>query len=154
MNYKIDTIDKKILKLLQVSSKYNTKEIASRIGLTITPTYERIKKLESEGIIKKYSIVVDWEKLGKELEAFCFVTLKAHSKKAIKKFEEEVQKIDDVVECYHITGNADYMLKVLIANTKEYQSFLVNKLSEIDNVGQVQTSFVMTKVVDEKIIKV
>ena len=148
----IDEIDKSILEILQRSSKVNVKEVAGKIGLTVTPTYERIKKLEQSGIIKAYSIVLDYEKLGKTLEAFCHVTLSSHSRDIIKKFEKEIIKIDDVLECYHVTGGSDYMLKVVVKDINEYQKFVVDELSVIDNVSNVQSSFVMTNVKSKAIL--
>ena len=97
----LDLTDKKILNLLQQNSKANIKEIALKIGLTQTPTYERIKRLEKEGVIKNYIAVLDKEKVGYTIEVFCQVTLLVHSKEMITRFENAVNKIDEVMECFH-----------------------------------------------------
>lgn len=143
---KIDLIDKAILKHLQIDSKMNVKEIAGKVGLTITPTYERIKRLENNGIIKSYVAILDKQKVDKSLEAFCSVSLSSHSKKIITAFEKEIVNFNEVMECYHITGNSDYLLKVLVSDIQEYQQFIINKLAVIDNVSNVQSQFVMTNV--------
>lgn len=142
----LDSIDKAILKELQYSAKKNVKEIAAIVGLSITPTYERIKRLEQQGVIKSYVAVLDKEKIGKSLEVFCHVTLNSHSKTLIKNFEKSIVKIEDVIECYHVTGNSDYLVKVLVSNIQEYQEFIIDKISTIDNVSNVQSAFVMTNV--------
>lgn len=149
---KIDVIDKQILNILQKDAKMNTKEIAAKIGLSITPTYERIKRLEQIGIIKNYTVILDNVKLGKSLEVFCHVSLSSHSKNIIKKFEKDISEIEDVLECYHITGESDYMLKVLVSSISEYQQFLVDVLSALENVSNVQSSFVMTNVKPKTIL--
>jgi DNA-binding Lrp family transcriptional regulator len=140
----LDTIDKKILTLLQQNSKANFKEIAMQIGLTQTPTYERIKRLEKAGVIKKYQAILDKEKVGFMVEVFCQVRLLVHSKELISKFEKAVAKMDEVYECFHVAGNYDYLLKVVVRDMNSYQVFLKNKLSVLDSVANVQSTFVMT----------
>ena len=141
---KFDTVDKKILNLLQLNSKINIKELALKTGLTQTPIYERIKRLEKSGTIKKYIAVLDKEKLGFTLEVFCQVTLLVHSKELINRFENCVNKMDEVIECFHVAGNYDYLLKVIVKDMKNYQLFLKNKLSVLESVTNVQSTFVMT----------
>ncbi|WP_457616576.1 Lrp/AsnC family transcriptional regulator [Lutibacter sp.] len=140
----LDSVDKKILNLLQVNSKVNIKEIAVKVGLTQTPIYERIKRLEKTGLIQKYIAVLDKEKIGYGVEVFCQVSLLVHSKELITKFETAVHKMDEVIECFHVAGNYDYLLKVIVKDMRSYQSFLKNKLSVLDSVGNVQSTFVMT----------
>ena len=96
---KLDDIDKAILKELQHSAKTNTKEIAAKVGLSVTPTYERIKRLENQGVIKSYVAVLDKDKIEKSLEVFCHVTLKSHARDVIQNFEKSIVEIDDVIEC-------------------------------------------------------
>ena len=110
----LDAIDKQILNLLQQNSKANIKEVALKIGLTQTPTYERIKRLEKLGVIQKYVAVLNKEKVGYTVEVFCQVSLLVHSKDLITKFEIAVNKIDEVIECFHVAGNYDYLLKVIV----------------------------------------
>ena len=113
-----DTVDKKILSLLQINSKINIKELALKTGLTQTPIYERIKRLEKSGIIKKYIAVLDKEKIGFTVEVFCQVTLLVHSKELINRFENSVNKMDEVIECFHVAGNYDYLLRVIVKDMK------------------------------------
>ncbi len=144
----LDLTDKKILNLLQQNSKANIKEIALKIGLTQTPTYERIKRLEKEGVIKNYIAVLDKEKVGYTIEVFCQVTLLVHSKEMITRFENAVNKIDEVMECFHVAGNYDYLLKIIVKDMSSYQAFLKNKLSVLDSVANVQSTFVMSSTKD------
>ncbi|HEY9170619.1 MAG TPA: Lrp/AsnC family transcriptional regulator [Lutibacter sp.] len=144
----LDLTDKKILNLLQQNSKANIKEIALKIGLTQTPTYERIKRLEKTGVIKNYIAVLDKEKVGYKIEVFCQVTLLVHSKEMITRFENSINKIDEVLECFHVAGNYDYLLKIIVKDMNSYQSFLKNKLSVLDSVGNVQSTFVMSSTKD------
>ena len=144
----LDLTDKKILNLLQQNSKANIKEIALKIGLTQTPTYERIKRLEKSGVIKNYIAVLDKEKVGYTIEVFCQVTLLVHSKEMITRFENAINKIDEVMECFHVAGNYDYLLKIIVKDMNSYQAFLKNKLSVLDSVGNVQSTFVMSSTKD------
>lgn len=144
----LDLTDRKILNLLQQNSKANIKEIALKIGLTQTPTYERIKRLEKTGVIKNYIAVLDKEKVGYSIEVFCQVTLLVHSKEMITRFENAINKIDEVMECFHVAGNYDYLLKVIVKDMNSYQAFLKNKLSVLDSVANVQSTFVMSSTKD------
>jgi len=144
----IDLTDKKILNLLQHNSKANIKQIALKIGLTQTPTYERIKRLEKAGVIKNYIAILDKEKVGYAIEVFCQVTLIVHSKDMITRFENAINKIDEVMECFHVAGNYDYLLKIIVKDMNSYQAFLKNKLSVLDSVGNVQSTFVMSSTKD------
>lgn len=144
----LDVTDKKILNLLQQNSKANIKEIALKIGLTQTPTYERIKRLEKDGVIKNYIAVLDKEKVGYTIEVFCQVTLLVHSKDMITRFENAINKIDEVMECFHVAGNYDYLLKIIVKDMNCYQAFLKNKLSVLDSVANVQSTFVMSSTKD------
>jgi DNA-binding Lrp family transcriptional regulator len=148
MMVNLDLTDKKILNLLQQNSKANIKEIALKIGLTQTPTYERIKRLEKAGVIKNYIAVLDKEKVGYTIEVFCQVTLLVHSKEMITRFENAINKIDEVMECFHVAGNYDYLLKIIVKDMNSYQAFLKNKLSVLDSVANVQSTFVMSSTKD------
>ncbi|WP_111708835.1 Lrp/AsnC family transcriptional regulator [Lutibacter citreus] len=140
----LDTTDKKILNILQQNSKVNIKEIAIKIGLTQTPTYERIKRMEKSGVIKKYIATLNKEKIGYTIEVFCQVSLLVHSKELINRFEKAVSIMEEVIECYHVAGNYDYLLKVIVKDMSSYQNFLKNKLSVLDSVANVQSTFVMS----------
>lgn len=141
-----DETDRRILKILQVNAKLGVKEISDKIGLTVTPTYERMRKIEKSGIIKGVVALLDRGQLPTKTIAFCNVSLQVHSLKAIEGFERAVKKIAEVMECYHITGNYDYLLKVAVADMNQYQLFLTRKLAVIEHVAQVHSNFVMTDV--------
>lgn len=140
----LDKTDKKILLLLQQNAKSNIKEVALKIGLTQTPTYERIKRLEKFGVIKNYSAIIDKEKIGLHITVFCQVSLQVHSKELIHKFEHAVAKLDEITECHHVAGNFDYLLKIMVADMKDYQQFLTNKLSVLHPISNVQSNFVLS----------
>jgi DNA-binding Lrp family transcriptional regulator len=143
---KLDKLDKQILKLLQKDCSLNTKQIADKVGLTITPTYERIKRMEKTGVIENYVALLNKEKIGKSLMIFCNVSLQLHSKPLLKRFEQTVVKFDEVMECYHTAGTFDYLLKVVATDMNNYQDFITNKLAALENISHVQSSFVMTEV--------
>jgi len=148
----LDDTDKKILTLLQENSKINIKELAVKTGLTQTPVYERIKRLEKTGIIQKYVAVLNKEKVGYHVEVFCQVTLLVHSKELITKFETAINKMEEVIECFHVAGNYDYLLKIIVKDMKNYQNFLKNKLSVLASVRNVQSTFVMTSTKNNSIL--
>lgn len=143
---KLDKTDKHILRLLQKDCSLNSKQIADEVGLSVTPTYERIKRLEKSGVIEKYIAVLNKAKVGKSLVVFCNVSLQLHSKPLLKKFEQTIIRFDEVMECYHTAGAFDYLLKILANDMNEYQNFITNKLAALENISNVQSSFVMTEV--------
>lgn len=142
----MDANDKKILELLQKDSNLTHKQIAGLLNLSVTPVYERIKRLERTGVIKKYVALVDPEKIDKSLVAYTSISLKEHTYENLKKFEKEIQQVFPVVECYHIAGQFDYLLKIVIKDMKEYQKVVIDQLAKMDNIAHVQSSFVMTEV--------
>ncbi len=151
--YKLDLIDIQILSFLQKDAKLTNKEIAAQLNLTTTPVYERIKKMEREGVIDKYVALINHQKVGLQLAAFCNVSLKEHSKIFIEKFETEILTFSEVNECYHIAGMFDYLLKVVVADMAAYQNFIINKLATLENIGTVQSSFVMTNIKQSTMIE-
>lgn len=146
----LDTIDHQILMLLQQNSKMNIKEIALKVGLTSTPTYDRIKRLEKSGIITHYKAEINREKIGLNLVVFCQVTLQVHSKKLITQFESSIEKMPEIIGCFHVAGNFDYLLKIVTPDIKSYQFFLKNKLSVLESVSNVQSNIVMSAVKENK----
>lgn len=144
MDKSIDSLDQQIIHLLLSNSKLGTKEIASKIGLSVTPTFERIKRLERKGIIKGYTAILDKKKIGKGLQVFCQVSLKSHNAEIIDGFEAEIIHLSEVSACYHIAGDFDYSLFIEVADMDEYQHFLKQKLANIPNIANVQTAFVMS----------
>lgn len=141
--YQPDEMDFEILKLLQENARITVKEISEKIHLSTTPVYERIKRMEQQGIIKQYATVVDAGKVKKSLMVICYVSLKQHNKNAGEKFIKSIQEMNEVIECYNISGEFDFMLKVVAENMDSYYHFHVNKLSQIENMGHVQSVFVM-----------
>ncbi|MGY0407949.1 MAG: Lrp/AsnC family transcriptional regulator [Polaribacter sp.] len=139
----LDVIDWKLLNILQNNSNLSTKELASRVNLSSTPVYERVKKLENSSCIKKYVAVLDAEKLGKSLTVFCNITLKEHTKEIGNKFVQEITSLKEVTECYNISGDFDFLLKIIVENMKHYQDFVINKLGLIKNIGNAHTTFVL-----------
>jgi DNA-binding Lrp family transcriptional regulator len=139
----LDNKDLAILKLLQANARVTVKEIADKVGLSTTPVHERIKRLEEEGVITQYATLVDPNKVKKGLTVICYVSLKQHNKNAGARFIKSILEMHEVIECYNISGEFDFMLKVVAENMDDYYNFHVNKLSEADNIGHVQSVFVM-----------
>lgn len=139
----LDNIDFAILKLLQQNARMTVKEISEKVHLSTTPVHERIRRLESSGVIKQYVTIVDGAKVKRGLMVICYVSLKQHSKNAGGKFIKAILELDEVLECLTISGQFDFMLKVVAENMDAYYNFHVNKLSAIENVVNVQSVFVM-----------
>ena len=139
----LDSKDLSILALLQQNARMTVKEIAEKIHLSTTPVHERIKRMEASGVIKQYATLVDHTKVKKGLMVICYVSLKEHNKTAGVKFIKAIQSMQEVVECYNISGEFDFMLKVLCEDMNAYYDFHVNKLSNIENMGHVQSVFVI-----------
>ena len=150
----IDKIDRSLLNLLQNNTKLNTKELAQKIGLSVTPTYERIKRLEKQGYIKNYVAILDRKLIDKNLMVISFVSLILHSRDMQIEFEKSIIEYAEVIECFHVTGSYDYQLKVVVSDMEEYQSFIKNKLSSINNIANVQSSFVMSSLKDTTAIPI
>ncbi len=142
----MDKIDKAILEILEENSKLGTKEIAAQVGLTVTPTYERIKRMERDGVIKKYTIELDKNQVGKNLQVFCHVSLKEHNLELLKQFENKITVLPEVSACYHIAGDHDYALFIEVSNMQSYEQFLRQKLAIIPSIANVQSSFVMNEI--------
>ena len=140
---KLDQKDLAILKLLQQNARITVKEISDKVHLSTTPVYERIKRMEETGVIKQYATLVDHSKVKKGLMVICYVSLKQHNKTAGAKFIKAINEMNEVIECYNISGEFDFMLKVVAENMDTYYDFHVNRLSEIENIGNVQSVFVM-----------
>lgn len=149
MDYQTDAIDKRIIQLLQQDGKMKIKEIAAQLNMTNTPVFDRIKRLEREGYILGYTALVAKEKLGFKLIAFCSVTLEQHHEDFIQQFVKDVQLLPEVIECYHVAGIFDYLLKIYIKDMADYQQFITQKLASLPNIGRVQSSFVMTEIKHE-----
>jgi DNA-binding Lrp family transcriptional regulator len=139
----LDSKDLAILHLLQKNARITVKEISEQMHLSTTPVHERIKRMENSGVIKQYATLVDHTKVKKGLMVICYVSLKEHTKNAGLKFIETMHALNEVIECYNISGEFDFMLKVVSEDMNAYYDFHVNKLSQIENMGHVQSVFVM-----------
>lgn len=139
----LDTKDLSILRLLQQNARITVKEISEKIHLSTTPVHERIKCMEQSGVIMQYTTLLDPAKIKKGLMVICYVSLKQHSKNAGDKFIKTILELSEVIECYSISGEFDFMLKVVAEDMNRYYDFHVNRLSPIENMGHVQSVFVM-----------
>ncbi len=142
----LDRVDLEILRTLQENARLTTKELASRVSLSSTPVFERLKRLERGGYIKKYMAVLDAEKLNQGFVVFCNVKLRRMNKDIALDFVERIKEIPEVTECYNTSGNFDYLLKVHAPNMKYYQEFLIYKLGTIESLGSIESSFVMDEI--------
>ena len=142
----IDEIDVQLLKTLQKNAKLTTKELADAVHLTPTPVFERQKRLERQGYIKKYVAILDPEKLNQGLLVFCKVKLKQINHDIADSFVRRIMHIPEVTECYNTSGAYDYLLKVRARDMKQYQEFVLTKLGDIDSVGAIESTFVMSEV--------
>lgn len=142
----MDAIDKKLLGLLQQDTKKTTKELSMVLNLSVTAVYERIKKLEREGVISKYVAILDRNKVEKAFVVFCHIKLIQHTKDFLTTFESEVVKLDEVLECFHVSGDYDYILKVHVKDMDEYREFMVTKLTGLNHIGSTHSSFMIGEV--------
>lgn len=143
---KLDRIDLKILQQLQEDSKKTNKELSNQLDLSVTAIYERIKRLEREGVISKYVALVNPEKVEKGFMVFCQIRLIQHARSYLTKFEKEVTQLSEVLECYHVSGEYDYILKVMVKDMAAYREFMVSKLTNLDHIGSTQSTFIINKV--------
>lgn len=143
---KLDEIDSKLLELLQADSKQTNKELSNKLSLSVTAVYERIKKLEKAGVIDKYVALIKKEKVNKGFVAFCHIKLVKHSQEYVVKFEREVANLKEVLECYHISGDYDYLLKVLVEDMEAFREFMVKKLTSISHIGSTHSMFMISEV--------
>ena len=146
---KLDEIDMQILKTLQRNAKLTTKQLADAVHLTPTPVFERQRRLERLGYIKKYVAILNPEKLNRGLQVYCKVKLKQINHEIAESFVRTIHRIPEVTECYNTSGNYDYLLKVRAADMKEYQEFVLNKLGTIESLASVESTFVMSEVKQE-----
>jgi Lrp/AsnC family leucine-responsive transcriptional regulator len=139
----LDEKDKAILRYIQSNAKATVREIAASIHLSTTPVHERIKRMEDEGVILQYATLLNHARINKGLMAICYISLKEHNKKSGGKFIKAIQEMPEVIEFYIISGAFDFMLKVVSENMDDYYNFHVNKLGQVENIAQVQSTFIM-----------
>lgn len=142
----MDATDKKLLELLQSDTKKTTAALAVKLNLSVTAVYERIKKLEREGIIDKYVALLNRNKINKGFVVFCHLKLLQHTKEFINQFEKEVIKLNEVLECFHVSGDYDYILKVCVKDMEEYREFMVTKLTTLQHIGSTHSTFMIGEV--------
>lgn len=149
---KLDIIDLKILRLLQEKGRITNLQLSQEIGLSPAPTLERVKKLEAGGVIEGYYAQVNDTMLGMGIKAFISISLERQKVDSIETFKEKIQAIPEILECYQITGNADYFLKVIVKDIPAFERLIANKLSLIEEIGQMQTMMILSKVKDSKVV--
>ncbi len=142
----MDAIDNKLLQLLQSDTKKTNKELSLKLNLSVTAVYERIKKLEREGIIEKYVALLNRNKINKGFVVFCHIKLIQHSKDFLTKFESEVVKLNEILECFHVSGDYDYILKICVKDMEEYREFMVTKLTTLQHIGSTHSTFMIGEV--------
>ncbi len=142
----LDQTDITILRILQEDSKKTAKEIANILNLTSSPVYERIRRLEKQGFIKKYVAILDKKLIDRSVTTICQVSMRYHNEAFIEKFEEQIQNLKEVQECYHMAGQVDFILKIHTKGLEEYHDFVKTKLSKIENIGVLNSTFVLKEI--------
>ncbi|WP_405326322.1 Lrp/AsnC family transcriptional regulator [Leeuwenhoekiella sp. LLG6367-2.1] len=142
----LDETDLKILRILQDDAKKTTKDIAKQLHLTASPVYERIRRLEKKGYIKHYVAILDKKMLNRPVTAICMVSLRYHNEGFIDTFEQQIKELVEVQECYHMAGKVDFFLKIHLEGLEEYHEFVRSKLSKIQNIGVLESYFVLKEV--------
>ena len=142
----MDSIDLQILRLLERDAKMSIKEVAAQLNMSKTPIYERIKRLEQQNYIERYTAVLNPKKLDRGMTVFCFVSLDVQKLDEINTFREAVRKIPEVTECYLLGGSNDFLLKVLVKDLEAYHQFSSGKLAALNNISQIKSNFVLDTV--------
>jgi Lrp/AsnC family leucine-responsive transcriptional regulator len=154
MNYNLDKTDLKILKILQENAKITNLQLSGEIGLSPAPTLERVKKLENAKLIRGYYTQLDSEGLGIGISAIIQITLTRQIENAISNFKKEINKIPEIMECYQVTGNADYVMMVMVKDIRDFEALISQKLSKMEEIGQMQTMVVLSKPKDSKVLPI
>jgi Lrp/AsnC family leucine-responsive transcriptional regulator len=150
----LDKTDKKLLYFLQEDSKQTTKELSYKLDLSVTAVYERIKKLEKQGVISKYVAIINRQKVERDFIVLCHVKLTQHKKEYVLQFEKEIMTLLEVTECFHVSGDYDYILKICVKNMEEYRNFMVTKLTTLQHIGSTHSSFMITEVKNTTTIEI
>ncbi len=154
MKIKLDQIDRKILDLLQSNSNITNAQLAQEVGLSPAPTLERVKKLETAGVIKSYHAVVDTASVGLGVSTFVMASLKGHNKENINSFMQAIKNIEEIVECHHVTGQADFILKIVCTDIPSYQNLMLEKVTNIEVVDNLQSMVILSTFKDTKIVPI
>lgn len=142
-NENLDDTDRKILRILQHNSDLTVKELAAKLHLSTSPTFERQKRLERDGYIERYMAVVNPHKVGNGIMVLCNIRLKQHSQELIQEFMDVVQNLEEITECYNTSGDYDFLIKVYAHDMKSYQQFMLNTLGTINCIGSLHSIFVI-----------
>ncbi|MDR6158201.1 Lrp/AsnC family leucine-responsive transcriptional regulator [Chryseobacterium sp. SLBN-27] len=142
----LDKTDKKLLLFLQEDSKQTTKELAYKLGLSVTAVYERIRKLENNGVIAKYVAILDRHKIDRNFIVLCHVKLTQHKKEYVLQFEREIMNLHEVSECFHVSGDYDYILKIAVKDMEDYRNFMLSKLTTLQHIASTHSSFMISEV--------
>ena len=151
---KLDNIDHKVLEILQSNAKITNAQLSKEIGLSPAPTLERVKKLETTGIIQSYHAQVDREKVGLGVTTFVMISLIGHKKQVTDAFVEQINVIPDVIECHHVTGSCDFLLKVIAKDISSYQQLMLEKINEIEQVASTQTMVILSTFKESKVLPI
>jgi DNA-binding Lrp family transcriptional regulator len=144
--YSPDELDRKLLALLQADCRISNQDLAQRINLSPPATHARLKRLEQGGFIREFVAVLDKDKLGFDLQCFIQISLRLHQPEQVKKFRALIQNIPEVLECHHITGEYDYLLKVALRNRRDLERFVVERLTPIPDIARIHTSMVLSEI--------
>ena len=147
-----DDTDKKLLLFLQEDSKQTTKELSHKLGLSVTAVYERIRKLENTGVISKYVAILDRNKIQRNFIVLCHIKLAQHKKEYVLQFEKEVMNLEEVTECFHVSGDYDYILKIGVKDMEDYRNFMLTKLTTLQHIASTHSSFMISEVKNTTVI--
>ncbi|MDR6514164.1 Lrp/AsnC family transcriptional regulator [Chryseobacterium camelliae] len=143
---RFDDIDRNLLLFLQQDSKQTTKELAYKLGLSVTAVYERIRKLENAGVIAKYVAILDRHKINRDFLVLCHVKLTQHKKEYVLQFEKEIMDLQEVTECFHVSGDYDYILKIGVRDMDDYRNFMLSKLTTLNHIASTHSSFMISEI--------
>ncbi len=152
MSNKLDKIDLQILQILQDNSKITNLDLSKKIGLSPAPTLERVKKLEQSGIVQSYHALVDPQSIGLNVKTFVLVSLAWQKENALNNFMDKIKAINEIVECYIITGEADFLIKIICKDIPTYEQLLFKTLSQIEEIERLKTLMTLSTVKDTKIL--
>jgi Lrp/AsnC family leucine-responsive transcriptional regulator len=142
----LDEIDRKILTLLQADSRLTMQALAERVGLSVSPCHRRVRLLEERGVITRYGAMVDQKSLGLHVSVFVSIKLERQKEEDLQRFAKAISNWSVVLECYLMTGNRDYLLRVVAADLASYEAFLKNKLTRLNGIASIESSFALSQV--------
>ncbi|MDE0722377.1 MAG: Lrp/AsnC family transcriptional regulator [Flavobacteriales bacterium] len=145
----IDALDRTIVEHLEFDGRCSMQDLSDLTGLSRSAVFARVKRLENDGVIQRYTVKLDRKKMGLELKAFCSVNLKLHERAALEEFEHDIGSFKEVRSCYHLTGISDYMLEINVPDMDHYHRFITRKLAALDNISQVKSMFVMNEIIEK-----